>query len=44
LFEAVKIATDYTCACIDRTRNEGTPVRYGVNFEEELETFIKMVK
>ena len=44
LYEAVKVATDYTCACIERTRNDGSPVRYGVNFEEELETFIKMVK
>ncbi len=44
LIESVKIATDYTCACIERTRNEGSPVRYGVNFEEELATFIKLVK
>ena len=44
LFDCVKVATDYTCACIERTRNDGSPVRYGVNFEEEIESFIKMLK
>lgn len=44
LIEAVKIATEYTYACILRTKNEGTPVRYGVNFECEIPTYIKLLK
>ncbi len=43
LIDAVKVATEYTYACILRTKNEGTPVRYGVNFEEEIPTFLKLL-
>ena len=44
LIEAVKVATEYTYACILRTKEEGTPVRYGVNFECEIPTFLKLLK
>lgn len=43
LIDAVRIATEYTYACILRTKNEGTPVRYGVNFECEIPTFLKLL-
>ena len=36
LLEAAAIATDFTVACIQRTANEDTERRYGVNFEECL--------
>lgn len=44
LIDSVKVATDYTCACIKRTKLANTPVRYGVNFEEEIPTLIELLK
>lgn len=43
LIDAVKLASRFTYNCINRTKNEGTPVRYGVNFEEEIPGFINMI-
>ena len=33
---AARIAVDFTCGCILRTREAGTDIRYGVNFEDGL--------
>ena len=44
LEEAVKVATEYTYAAISRTKKAGTPVRYGVNFEEEIPLLISLLK
>lgn len=38
--EAVTIATDYTVSAIRRTKRDETPVRYGIDFEEEIPGFI----
>lgn len=43
LIDSVKLASNFTYNCINRTKNEGTPVRYGVNFEEEIPGFIDMI-
>ena len=34
--EAVRIAVDYTVECIAWTKEAGTDIRYGVNFERYL--------
>lgn len=44
LEEAVKIAVDYTVACIRRTKEAATEARYGVCFEQELPQYIDMLK
>lgn len=43
LKEAVIVATEYTYSAIKRTKDEKTPVRYGVNFEEEIPTLLKLL-
>ena len=44
LEDAVKIAVDYTVACIRRTKEAATEARYGVCFEQELPRYIDMLK
>lgn len=44
LTDATQIATDYTVTCIRRTKEAATEARYGVCFEQELPTYIDMLK
>ncbi|MCR5485624.1 MAG: pyridoxamine kinase [Clostridiales bacterium] len=44
LGKAARIAVDFVYGSIKRTREAGTDVRFGVNFEEGLEDFIKSLK
>jgi pyridoxine kinase len=44
LSDAMQIAADFTSGSISRTKNAGTDIRFGVNFEEGLETLIKSCK
>lgn len=44
LSDAMQIAVDFTSGSISRTKNAGTDIRFGVNFEEGLETLIKSCK
>ena len=44
LADASRVAVDYTCACIERTKREQTDVKYGVNFEGEIPTLLKLLK
>lgn len=44
LKDAVKIAVDYTVACIRKTKDAATEARYGVCFEQELSQYIDMLK
>ncbi|HBN81628.1 MAG TPA: pyridoxamine kinase [Ruminococcaceae bacterium] len=38
---AMQLAVDFTCASIRRTKDAGTDVRFGVNFEAELPNLIR---
>lgn len=40
LSEACKIAVDFTVGSIIRTKNAGTDIRFGVDFEEQIPEFI----
>ena len=44
IFDSLKIAADFTCACIQNTYNDKTAVDYAVNFEAEIPKLIKMIK
>lgn len=44
LIDSVKVATEYTYSSIKRTKENNTPVRYGVDFEEEMPTLIELLK
>jgi pyridoxine kinase len=37
----MQLAVDFTCASIRRTKDAGTDVRFGVNFEAELPNLIR---
>ncbi len=41
--ESMKIAVDFTHACIERTHAEGAETRYGVNFEEEIPRLLRLL-
>lgn len=41
--ESMKIAVDFTHVCIERTHREQTETRYGVNFEEEIPTLLRLL-
>jgi pyridoxine kinase len=41
--EAVKIATDFTTACIRRSAKEVPDHRYGLNFEKEIPYLLKLL-
>lgn len=44
LADSSRIAVDYTCNCIERTNRENTEIRYGVNFENEIPSLLKLLK
>ena len=44
LIDSDKVATEYTYSSIKRTKENNTPVRYGVDFEEEMPTLIELLK
>ena len=44
LSDSARIAVDYTCNCIERTSRENTDIKYGVNFENEIPGFLKLLK
>lgn len=44
LADAARVAVDYTCNCIERTSRENTDIKYGVNFENEIPSFLKLLK
>ncbi|NMP37362.1 MAG: pyridoxamine kinase [Clostridiales bacterium] len=39
--ESAKIAVDFTCAAISRTKQQGTDIRFGVDFEHGIPEFLK---
>lgn len=41
LVQSAQIAVDFTAAAILRTKNAGTDIRFGVNFEQEIPSFLK---
>jgi len=41
--QAAQIAVDFTCGSILRTKNAGTDVRFGVNFEAGLSELIRII-
>lgn len=43
LDNAIQLATDYTAGCIRRTKDAGTDVRFGVNFEAGLMRFMRQL-
>ena len=44
IFDALKVAADYTSACIRNTFHDPDRVNYGVNFELELPYLIRRIK
>ncbi len=44
LAKAAKIAVEFTCASIRRTKDAGTDVRFGVDFESGIAKFISVIK
>lgn len=44
VFDSLKIAADYTCACIKNTYNDPESVNYAVNFEAEIPYLLKLLK
>ena len=44
LAQSAQIAVDFTAAAILRTKNAGTDIRFGVNFEQESPSFLKALK
>lgn len=43
-FEALKIASKYTAACIEATYNDPESCNYSVNFEEKLPYLLELIK
>lgn len=43
VYNALKIAADYTCACIKNSYNDPNAVNYAVNFETEIPLLLKMI-
>lgn len=43
VYNALKIAADFTCACIRNTHNDPTSVNYAVNFETEIPYLLKLI-
>lgn len=44
VFDALKIAADFTCACIRNSYNDPEAVNYAVNFEVEIPLLLKMIE
>ncbi len=42
--KAVKTAVNFTAGCIKRTKDAGTDVRFGVNFEEGLKELAEIIE
>lgn len=43
IFDSLKIAADFTCACIRNTYNDPDAVNYAVNFESEIPYLLKLI-
>ncbi len=43
LAESTQIAVDFVCECIRKTREAGTDIRFGVNFEQSLDVLLKAI-
>ena len=43
VYNSLKIAADFTCACIRNTYNDPNAVNYAVNFEAEIPLLLKMI-
>lgn len=43
IFDALKIAADYTCACIKNTYHDPQSINYAVNFESEIPYLLKLI-
>lgn len=43
VMESLRIAADYTCACIRNTYNDPDRVFYAVNFEQEIPYLLKLI-
>lgn len=43
VFDSLKIAADYTCACIKNTYEDKSSVNYAVNFEAEIPYLLKLI-
>lgn len=43
IFDSLKIAADFTCACIRNTYNDPDAVHYAVNFEAEIPYLLKLI-
>lgn len=44
LVQAAQVAVDFTAAAILRTKEAGTDIRFGVNFEQEIPSLLKALK
>lgn len=44
VYNSLKIAADYTCACIKNSYNDPDAVNYAVNFEAEIPLLLKMIE
>lgn len=44
LHDAANIASDFTYECLERTKNAGTDLRYGVNFEDGLHSLYEIIE
>lgn len=44
LSESTQIAVDFVCECIRRTKEAGTDMRFGVNFEQSIPNLLKSLK
>lgn len=43
VYDSLKIAADYSCACIQNTYNDPEKVDYAVNFEAEIPYLLKLI-
>ncbi|MCR5634078.1 MAG: pyridoxamine kinase [Lachnospiraceae bacterium] len=43
VFDSLKVAADYTCACINNTYEDPDKVDYAVNFEAEIPYLLKLI-
>lgn len=43
IYDALKIAADFTCACIRNTYNDPDAVNYAVNFEAEIPYLLQLI-
>lgn len=43
IFDSLKVAADYTCACIKNTASDSDAVNYAVNFEAEIPHLLKLI-